>query len=58
MREDYREKLEEMFDRGFLIFYVTKDDSIHCTSFNPEDIDQIWEIEECIREFAERYREN
>lgn len=53
MREDLQEELQKMFPRGFIIVHVNKDNSISYFMNNPEYVDQIFSIEDGIKNAAE-----
>ena len=52
MREDYLERIENMFPRGFAIVHVNKDGSISFTYSNPEEVEQITDLVEAIEDMA------
>ena len=50
MREDYLEKLEQMFPDGYVIAYTNPNNTIRLGLFNPEGIKEFDELVEHIKE--------
>ena len=49
MREDYLEKLEQMFPDGYVICYTNPNNTIRLGLFNPEGIAEFDELVEHIK---------
>ena len=50
MREDYLEKLDQMFPDGYVIVYTNPNNTIRLGLFNPEGIKEFDELVEHIKE--------
>lgn len=50
MREDYLEKLEEMFPNGYLICYTNPDETIRFGIYNPTELTELEELKDKLLE--------
>jgi hypothetical protein len=50
MREDYLEKLEEMFPNGYIICYTNPDETIRFGIYNPTEIIELDKLKDKLLE--------
>jgi hypothetical protein len=50
MREDYMEKLDQMFPEGYVIVYSNPNDTLRLSLYNPNKYEQIAEIHDLLKD--------